>query len=184
MSPGAGTGSRRRAAAAAPDPRGVSSPSPTPALDGSPSASSSAWTASPSSSKDPSLAEIVADGIDPRILGLYHGVPLNRRSAASVRPTRHGAPVPRDLEHTFTTRAALTERIRMASARRRQLLRLATPGGPGGRSPTGDDRSQYCHRLRAASMLLRMEQGDVCAGFRWTSADRVWRVSAPPARAW
>ena len=32
--------------------------------------------------------EMVADGIDPRILGLYHGVPLNRRSASFGAPTR------------------------------------------------------------------------------------------------
>ena len=30
--------------------------------------------------------EMVADGIDPRILGLYHGVPLNRRSASFGAP--------------------------------------------------------------------------------------------------
>ena len=58
--------------------------------------------------------EMVADGIDPRILGLYHGVPLNRRSASFGAPyadTIHLFSA--NLERVFTTRAALAEHIRI-----------------------------------------------------------------------
>jgi predicted Zn-dependent protease with MMP-like domain len=57
---------------------------------------------------------MVADGIDPRILGVYHGVPLNRRSASFGAPyadTIHLFSA--NLERVFTTRAALAEHIRI-----------------------------------------------------------------------
>jgi len=57
---------------------------------------------------------MVADGIDPRILGLYHGVPLNRRSASFGAPYADTIHLFRaNLERAFTTRAALTEHIRV-----------------------------------------------------------------------
>jgi predicted Zn-dependent protease with MMP-like domain len=58
--------------------------------------------------------EMVADGIDPRILGLYHGVPLNRRSASFGAPYADTIHLFRaNLERAFTTRAALAEHIRV-----------------------------------------------------------------------
>jgi predicted Zn-dependent protease with MMP-like domain len=36
--------------------------------------------------EDRPSAELVADGLNPRLLGLYHGVPLNRRSASFGAP--------------------------------------------------------------------------------------------------
>jgi len=58
--------------------------------------------------------ELVADGIDPRILGLYHGVPLNRRSASFGAPYADTIHLYRaNLERAFTTRAALAEHIRV-----------------------------------------------------------------------
>ncbi len=57
---------------------------------------------------------MVADGIDPRILGLYHGVPLNRRSASFGAPYADTIHLFRaNLERVFTTRDALTEHIRV-----------------------------------------------------------------------
>ena len=57
---------------------------------------------------------MVADGIDPRILGLYHGVPLNRRSASFGAPYADTIHLFRaNLERAFTTREALTEHIRV-----------------------------------------------------------------------
>jgi predicted Zn-dependent protease with MMP-like domain len=59
-------------------------------------------------------AEMVADGLDPRVLGIYHGVPMTRRS------TSFGAPYTdtiylfsANLERVCATRAALAERIRI-----------------------------------------------------------------------
>ena len=58
--------------------------------------------------------EMVADGIDPRILGLYHGVPLNRRSASFGAPYADTIHLFRaNLERAFTTRAALVAHIRV-----------------------------------------------------------------------
>jgi predicted Zn-dependent protease with MMP-like domain len=58
--------------------------------------------------------QMVADGIDPRILGLYHGVPLNRRSASFGAPYADTIHLFRaNLERAFTTRAALVEHIRV-----------------------------------------------------------------------
>jgi predicted Zn-dependent protease with MMP-like domain len=58
--------------------------------------------------------EMVADGIDPRILGLYHGVPLNRRSASFGAPYADTIHLFRaNLERAFTTRVALVEHIRV-----------------------------------------------------------------------
>jgi predicted Zn-dependent protease with MMP-like domain len=58
--------------------------------------------------------EMVVDGIDPRILGLYHGVPLNRRSATFGAPYADTIHLFRaNLERICATRAALTERIRV-----------------------------------------------------------------------
>ena len=64
--------------------------------------------------EDRPLPEMVADGIDPRILGLYHGVPLNRRSASFGAPYADTIHLFRaNLERVFTTRAALVEHIRV-----------------------------------------------------------------------
>jgi predicted Zn-dependent protease with MMP-like domain len=59
-------------------------------------------------------AEMVAGGIDPRVLGIYHGVPLLRRS------TSFGAPYTdtiylfsANLERVCATHAALAEHIRV-----------------------------------------------------------------------
>jgi predicted Zn-dependent protease with MMP-like domain len=58
--------------------------------------------------------EMVAGGIDPRILGLYHGVPLNRRSASFGAPYADTIHLFRaNLERVFTTRAALAAHIRV-----------------------------------------------------------------------
>ena len=58
--------------------------------------------------------EMVADGIDPRILGLYHGVPMNRRSASFGAPYADTIHLFRaNLERVFATRAALVEHIRV-----------------------------------------------------------------------
>jgi predicted Zn-dependent protease with MMP-like domain len=58
--------------------------------------------------------EMVADGIDPRILGLYHGVPLSQRSASFGAPYADTIHLFRaNLERVFTTRAALAEHIRV-----------------------------------------------------------------------
>lgn len=59
-------------------------------------------------------AEMVAGGIDPRVLGLYHGVPLARRSVSFGAPyadTIHLFSV--NLERVCTTRAELAARIRI-----------------------------------------------------------------------
>ena len=64
--------------------------------------------------EDRPLPAMVADGIDPRILGLYHGVPLNRRSASFGAPYADTIHLFRaNLERAFTTRSALTEHIRV-----------------------------------------------------------------------
>jgi predicted Zn-dependent protease with MMP-like domain len=58
--------------------------------------------------------EMVADGIDPRILGLYHGVPLNRRSASFGAPyadTIHLFSA--NLERVCPARADLARQIRV-----------------------------------------------------------------------
>ena len=58
--------------------------------------------------------EMVADGLDPRILGLYHGVPLNRRSASFGAPyadTIHLFSA--NLERVCATRADLARQIRV-----------------------------------------------------------------------
>lgn len=58
--------------------------------------------------------ELVADGLDPRLLGLYHGVPLNRRSASFGAPyadTIHLYSA--NLERVCPTREALVRQIRM-----------------------------------------------------------------------
>jgi predicted Zn-dependent protease with MMP-like domain len=59
-------------------------------------------------------AEMVADGIDPRILGLYHGVPMARRSVSFGAPYADTIHLFRaNLERVSATRAALLERIRV-----------------------------------------------------------------------
>jgi predicted Zn-dependent protease with MMP-like domain len=59
-------------------------------------------------------AEMVAGGIDPRILGLYHGVPMNVRSPSFGAPYADTIYLFRaNLERICTTRAALAERIRV-----------------------------------------------------------------------
>ena len=59
-------------------------------------------------------AEMVAGGIDPRILGLYHGVPMTRRSTSFGAPYADTIYLFRaNLERVCATRAALAERIRM-----------------------------------------------------------------------
>ncbi len=58
--------------------------------------------------------EMVAGGIDPRILGLYHGVPLNRRSTMFGAPFADSIHLFRaNLERVCPTRDALLERIRI-----------------------------------------------------------------------
>jgi predicted Zn-dependent protease with MMP-like domain len=57
---------------------------------------------------------MVADGLDPRILGLYHGVPLNRRSASFGAPyadTIHLFSA--NLERVYSTRDDLARQIRV-----------------------------------------------------------------------
>ena len=59
-------------------------------------------------------AEMVAGGIDPRILGLYHGVPMTRRSTSFGAPYADTIHLFRaNLERVCATRAALAERIRV-----------------------------------------------------------------------
>ena len=58
--------------------------------------------------------EMVAGGIDPRVLGLYHGVPLNRRSVSFGAPYADTIHLFRaNLERVCATREALVERIRV-----------------------------------------------------------------------
>ena len=58
--------------------------------------------------------EMVAGGIDPRILGLYHGVPMSRRSTSFGAPYADTIHLFRaNLERVCATRAALAERIRI-----------------------------------------------------------------------
>jgi predicted Zn-dependent protease with MMP-like domain len=59
-------------------------------------------------------ADMVAGGIDPRILGLYHGVPLLRRSVSFGAPYADTIYLFRaNLERVSPTRAALVDRIRV-----------------------------------------------------------------------
>jgi predicted Zn-dependent protease with MMP-like domain len=59
-------------------------------------------------------AEMVADGIDPRVLGLYHGVPMTRRSISFGAPYADTIHLFRaNLERVCETRAALAEHIRV-----------------------------------------------------------------------
>ena len=59
-------------------------------------------------------AEMVADGIDPRILGLYHGVPMARRSISFGAPYADTIHLFRaNLERVCATRAALAEQTRI-----------------------------------------------------------------------
>jgi predicted Zn-dependent protease with MMP-like domain len=59
-------------------------------------------------------AEMVAGGIDPRVLGLYHGVPMTRRSTSFGAPYADTIYLFRaNLERVCATRAALAERIRV-----------------------------------------------------------------------
>jgi predicted Zn-dependent protease with MMP-like domain len=58
--------------------------------------------------------EMVADGLDPRILGLYHGVPMIRRSVSFGTPYADTIYLFRaNLERVAATRAALAARIRV-----------------------------------------------------------------------
>jgi len=58
--------------------------------------------------------EMVAGGIDPRVLGLYHGVPMSRRSVSFGAPYADTIHLFRaNLERVCATRAALAERIRV-----------------------------------------------------------------------
>ena len=58
--------------------------------------------------------EMVAGGIDPRILGLYHGVPMSRRSTSFGAPYADTIHLFRaNLERVSATRAALMKRIRV-----------------------------------------------------------------------
>jgi predicted Zn-dependent protease with MMP-like domain len=58
--------------------------------------------------------EMVADGIDPRILGLYHGVPMTRRSASFGAPYADTIHLFRaNLERVSATRAELAGHIRV-----------------------------------------------------------------------
>lgn len=64
--------------------------------------------------EDRPSSEMVADGIDPRILGLYHGVPLNKRSASFGAPYADTIHLFRaNLERVFATRDTLVEHIRV-----------------------------------------------------------------------
>ena len=57
---------------------------------------------------------MVADGLDPRVLGLYHGVPLARRSVSFGAPYADTIHVFRaNLERVCATRDALAGRIRV-----------------------------------------------------------------------
>jgi len=58
--------------------------------------------------------EMVADGIDPRILGLYHGVPMAKRSVSFGAPYADTIHLFRaNLERVSATRGALVKRIRV-----------------------------------------------------------------------
>jgi predicted Zn-dependent protease with MMP-like domain len=58
--------------------------------------------------------EMVAGGIDPRILGLYHGVPMTQRSTSFGAPYADTIYLFRaNLERVCATRAALAEHIRV-----------------------------------------------------------------------
>jgi predicted Zn-dependent protease with MMP-like domain len=58
--------------------------------------------------------EMVADGIDPRVLGLYHGVPMAMRSVSFGAPYADTIHLFRaNLERVCATRAGLAERIRV-----------------------------------------------------------------------
>jgi predicted Zn-dependent protease with MMP-like domain len=58
--------------------------------------------------------EMVADGIDPRILGLYHGVPMAKRSASFGAPYADTIHLFRaNLERVAASRTALLARIRI-----------------------------------------------------------------------
>ena len=58
--------------------------------------------------------EMVADGLDPRILGLYHGVPMTKRSVSFGAPWADTIHLFRaNLARVSPTRAALLERIRV-----------------------------------------------------------------------
>jgi len=58
--------------------------------------------------------EMVADGIDPRLLGLYHGVPMAKRSASFGAPYADTIHLFRaNLERVATSPAALLARIRI-----------------------------------------------------------------------
>ena len=58
--------------------------------------------------------EMVAGGIDSSVLGLYHGVPLNRRSVSFGAPYADTIHLFRaNLERVCPTREALIERIRI-----------------------------------------------------------------------
>ena len=64
--------------------------------------------------EDRPTPEMVADGLDPRILGLYHGVPMNRRSASFGAPYADTIHLFRaNLERVCATHAALAEHIRI-----------------------------------------------------------------------
>jgi predicted Zn-dependent protease with MMP-like domain len=64
--------------------------------------------------EDRPTPEMVADGLDPRILGLYHGVPMNRRSASFGAPYADTIHLFRaNLERVCVTHAALAEHIRI-----------------------------------------------------------------------
>ena len=57
---------------------------------------------------------MVADGLDPRMLGLYHGVPMNRRSASFGAPYADTIHLFRaNLERAYATRDVLVEHIRI-----------------------------------------------------------------------
>jgi predicted Zn-dependent protease with MMP-like domain len=57
---------------------------------------------------------MVTGGIDPRILGLYHGVPLSQRSASFGAPFADTIHLFRaNLERVCATRAQLTAQIRV-----------------------------------------------------------------------
>jgi predicted Zn-dependent protease with MMP-like domain len=59
-------------------------------------------------------AEMVAGGIDPRVLGIYHGVPMIRRSTSFGAPYADTIYLFRaNLERVCATRDALAERIRV-----------------------------------------------------------------------
>lgn len=64
--------------------------------------------------EDRPSAEMVAGGIDPRILGLYHGVPMTRRSTSFGAPYADTIHLFRaNLERVCATRASLAEHIRV-----------------------------------------------------------------------